>query len=1005
MKKTGTGWVRAGRLAVVAGLWCVGQLAQAQPAVSPWSDATLYRDEYGTPHIHAGTIRGMAFAFGYAQAEDHLEPMLMAYRVALGRAAEVGGEDFAESDAFSIRIANADQSALAMGQADPITRDLCEGFALGINAWILEHQDRVPVWAEGVQPKDVLAYWHYLMVVSAPFDLPGVYHPKAPLERANAWALAPGNTVEGATLLVLNPHQYFDGPYRWYEAHLMVGNMNLAGATLFGVPVLMMGHNENVGWGLTPNLADTADFFREHLGGPEKPANDPRVVASVIDDVAPLLSYMSTAKPYYVRTSIGLVERAVPSLIGTRGPIFEGGDGALYSWRNGAFQQFGGLRQLLLMGQASDMAQMKEAMSLHQLPGFQFVCASKAGNLHYAYNARLGNKNLALAVEERQPVNWNLPVDSGREMFAWGEIIPPASLPRIDDPASGYIQACGTPPWLATSGSGLAAADWPAWLVPELPNYRTYRVNQILSAGKYTFADMQAMLFDTYVPAAGDMVPLLLAMADARPELLRTAHPDLVTGLRLLQNWNLSADRESSALAYYTIWWALMKKRHLAQFGNEAGLYGGLLENTPAAQVQALDAAVEAARIMRNDFGGLSMPWGNLHRIHRGIRNEAIPGTDTGDPIFFMDNQTFVNRQWHANYGYGFAMAVQFSEKTRAASIVPFGASENPDSPHYSDQMGLFLERRMKRTRFQYGSVLRNAASGYGTRIVLGTPGLEGYCAILSAVPQTAKLEAVETPPGPLPSGMVTFTPAFRPVMVEGGPAHTWELELYVPEESCASEYLSRLQIHTHTLEGGWRPLTGQRFDSVSSAFIGQGSGAVIIAILGPAEALKQVEVTETAEPGEEVAPADGFLRTPLPVPAMEAVEDGDAPGIAAAGDAVEGEVPVAETGAPPERRLYDIEFMDTPGAPQGEGEPGAVVTTEGETVAAGEATAEGAEGAPEAQKGKSRAEKKAEKEARKQAEKQAEMQAGPVVEAPRKAKKVRDEGTTRTRAPRTNFN
>jgi len=110
MKKTGTSWVRFCRLSIVAGLWCVGLSASAQPVAGGatfWNEATLYRDEFGTPHIEAGSIRAMAAAFGYAQAEDHLEPMLMCYRVAVGRAAEVGGEAFAESDAFAIKIANA----------------------------------------------------------------------------------------------------------------------------------------------------------------------------------------------------------------------------------------------------------------------------------------------------------------------------------------------------------------------------------------------------------------------------------------------------------------------------------------------------------------------------------------------------------------------------------------------------------------------------------------------------------------------------------------------------------------------------------------------------------------------------------------------------------------------------------------------------------------------------------------------------------------------------------
>ena len=80
-------------------LMCLGRFsAPAQPATDPnalWAEGTIYRDSYGVPHIHGSSIRGMAFAFGYAQAEDHLESMLMGYRVATGRAAAVGGEDFA----------------------------------------------------------------------------------------------------------------------------------------------------------------------------------------------------------------------------------------------------------------------------------------------------------------------------------------------------------------------------------------------------------------------------------------------------------------------------------------------------------------------------------------------------------------------------------------------------------------------------------------------------------------------------------------------------------------------------------------------------------------------------------------------------------------------------------------------------------------------------------------------------------------------------------------------
>jgi acyl-homoserine lactone acylase PvdQ len=68
-----------------------------------WSEVTLYRDEWGVPHVYADNPRAMAFAFGYAQAEDHLAAMLMAYRLANGRASEVLGEETETADRPTMR--------------------------------------------------------------------------------------------------------------------------------------------------------------------------------------------------------------------------------------------------------------------------------------------------------------------------------------------------------------------------------------------------------------------------------------------------------------------------------------------------------------------------------------------------------------------------------------------------------------------------------------------------------------------------------------------------------------------------------------------------------------------------------------------------------------------------------------------------------------------------------------------------------------------------------------
>src|SRR5436190_1935189 len=52
---------------------------------------TIYRDNYGVPHIIGETEEATFFGYGYAQAEDHLDKMMIQYRDAQGRRAEVEG--------------------------------------------------------------------------------------------------------------------------------------------------------------------------------------------------------------------------------------------------------------------------------------------------------------------------------------------------------------------------------------------------------------------------------------------------------------------------------------------------------------------------------------------------------------------------------------------------------------------------------------------------------------------------------------------------------------------------------------------------------------------------------------------------------------------------------------------------------------------------------------------------------------------------------------------------
>lgn len=850
---------------------CARVFAQAAPdPTGLWDEATVYRDAWGVPHVYADTPQALGFAFGYAQAEDHLEAMLFAYRVANGRAAAIEGEPWAESDAFSVAMGHARLAQAALDVLDPFTLALCAGFAQGVNAYLYAHPERAPAWAEGVAPADVLALWHAFLMSMAPFDLPGHYRRPRAVETGNAWALAPGRTSSGNTLFVLSPHEHYDGPFRWYEAHLALGDYDVAGVTLFGLPVLVQGHNGTAAWALTPNWPDIADVFKERIAGPQRDPRDPRL-PTYEEEHAIALEYMANARPYHVRTPAGLKTRYVPALIHHRGPVFDLGGGDLHSWTIGGYRDFGGLYQLYEMGRARDAGAFQAALLMQQIPCFHVLYADRAGTLFYLYNAKAGRRDLlpeVYAQRERAgmgPLTWQEPVSAIYHSAAWGGTIAPDALPYVMNPESGYLQACGNPPWTATDNAGLDAAAWPDWFFQDADTYRAQRVRRLLRSGARSFRDMQTMIYDAAVPAAIELVPKLLQAADARPAFVRSAHPDLPAGLELLRAWDYVADVPSPGMTFYRAWWHELAREALPDFGTAGRLYAALRENSPAAQETMLAAADAAARGMRNEFDFIEAPWGDLHRIRRGEREEPIFGAGAGEPIFMTSDLDYRNGRWNAAYGFAYAMAVELSDPPRMVSVSMFGASENPESEHYDDQLGLVLERRFKPVHFRREDLLRRAVHGTGRRVELWPLGGEGAVLFNAAEPVRAELDSGLEAPAEPPVDRVPFTPYVTAIHEPADVPVVRHVRLCVPPELVAPDKVAGLALYAHEEGSGWRVIAGAPAQHGYACFEAAHEGAATYAVLGPVESLRQPEPEEEAE--GEAAPAVSPEAPPADLP------------------------------------------------------------------------------------------------------------------------------------------
>jgi len=82
---------------------------------------------------------------------------------------------------------------------------------------------------------------------------------------SNIWAAAPARSASGGTLLANDPHLEFTAPVIWYLARLELAAGGVIGATIPGVPAVLLGRSARLGWGITSAYVDDQDLYIEKL--------------------------------------------------------------------------------------------------------------------------------------------------------------------------------------------------------------------------------------------------------------------------------------------------------------------------------------------------------------------------------------------------------------------------------------------------------------------------------------------------------------------------------------------------------------------------------------------------------------------------------------------------------------------------------------------------------------------------------------------------------------------
>ena len=683
----------------------------------------IYRDSFGVPHIDGASDEATVFGFAYAQAEDYFWQVEDNYLLSLGRYAEAHGPSGINSDllnrAFEIvASAKADYEKLP----DDL-KSLCEAFAAGLNHYLAKNPHVKPRLIRHFEPWHSLACARQLLLeltfrytrIHSNY-MPRVNPMVAAATGSNAWAIAPQRTRDGHAMLFANPHQPWFGFGQMYEAHLRSDEgWNFSGATFFGSPLPTMGHNEDLGWSFTTNEPDIADLWRETFDDPQHPLN-----YRYGGGYRTAVEWQEKVK---IKTHDGVKEKLYTFRKTHHGPIVAKQDA-----RHPLSAQIGRLRESLLLRQmdmlvrARNLDDFKAGMAGLHFPIMNAVYADRHGDIYFLYNG---------TIPRRDPrFDWSKPVDGSDPATEWQGFHTLDELPQLANPKAGYVQNCNSSPFTTTHLDNPSAAAFPSYMVEDKHDdkRRAKLSRQILSElADVTFERLEAAAFDTTIYWAQHELPLYAKafeeLKKSDPALAAKARPYI----EHLLDWDCRSSLDSTQTTLCVAWYER--------------LYGGgypgeqlkqrFVDNMPV----RFEAIIQAAADVQSAHGDWQVAWGKVHRIQRhanvadlvdvpfddGLPSLPSAGTHGPMGVIFTQYYTptihipFVKTvsKHYGVIGYTYVGVFEFGDRVRGATLLQFGASGNPASPHYFDQAALLSQQKLKPELFYWEDVLSGARNGY----------------------------------------------------------------------------------------------------------------------------------------------------------------------------------------------------------------------------------------------------------------------------------------------------
>ncbi len=729
---------------------------------------SIHRDSFGMPHVFASNERDAYLAAGILHAQDRLWQMDLIRRAGEGRLAEILGEKALPVDRLFRTLGLTAVSRQIVSELDIDTRSALESYATGVNAYIRDHRSSLPVEFDmlGIEPdpwlpehtillsklmawelnysrwvditfgyivervgeeraRELYPDWPPGAPVIVPAELRGtlgadllgadrLFHDLTGLggfgSGSNSWVISGSKTVSGKPLLANDPHLVLTAPARWYEMHLSTPTLDVSGASLPGIPFIVIGRNRSIAWGLTNAMVDDEDFYIEEVDSIEYPTRyrvngDWREMQSKVDTIL-VKDQLPVVLTSY-RTHHGpIVNRVEPAAaLSPR----------LLSMQWTAMEATQEARAFYQINRAANWREFREGLKHFSAPAQNFVYADTAGNIGYYLGGR---------IPLRRVRQLSSPYPGGTGQFDWQGYVPFEENPHAFNPSSGF---------LATANNRIVDEAYPYYISNQWePSWRVQRINEVLSnSARLEVEDCQRLQLDLVSPQARIIVPEILR---AYPDTV-TQDEDLRTALTYFRSWDFTMRQEDVPTSVFQ---SFLMRAIRNTFDDELGDAVARLYDTSAARplialtrllqkdssawfddgttpsVESKNDIIrrsleEGIRDLRQKYGGelKELSWGTVHQVeftHVFGENRLLrPLFNVGPFPVGGSHSTvwkgdFRIREAFRNFvGPSTRQVFDLSDLNNTRAVTPPGQSGQIYHKNYADQVPLWLAGAYRR--------------------------------------------------------------------------------------------------------------------------------------------------------------------------------------------------------------------------------------------------------------------------------------------------------------------